>query len=115
MYPLVQHKHLSIERWNAFFRESQIMMIAAEMNRAAHWIERGDSEAVRNCDERAFELIDLTAEDPKWRGGGLHELLRFRELLAGRYATGSMDAGYNRALLRVLVRMTVESANSVKE
>jgi hypothetical protein len=33
---------------------------------------------------------------------------------ADRYASGSMDAAYNRAFMRVLVRMTVESANSVK-
>ena len=107
-------------------------MIANELNRAGHWMERGDGVAnemnraghsmegfdphsARKCDERAFELIDLTAEDPKWRGGGLHELLRFRELLAERYAFGSMDAVHNRALLRVLVQMHPESAKAVKD
>lgn len=89
-------------------------MVANELNRAGHWMERGDATAVRNCDERAFELIDLTVEDPKWRGGGLGELLRFRELLAERYVSGSMDAAHNRALMRVLVQMTVESANLVR-
>jgi len=111
MYPLVQHKNLSTEKWNDFPRQKQILMVANEINRAGHWMERSDPESARKCDERAFELIDLTTEDLKWRGGGLVELLRFRELLAERYATGSMDAAYNRALLRVLVRMTAESAN----
>jgi hypothetical protein len=115
MYPLVLHKHLSSEKWNAFPRQNQILMVANEINRAGHWMERFDPYSARKCDERAFELIDLTAEDPKWRGGGLHELLRFRELLAGRYVSGSMEAGYNRALLRVLVQMHPVSAGAVKD
>ena len=48
-------------------------------------------------------------------GGGLGELLRFRELLAERHTTGSLDRGYNRALLRALVQMHPGSAGAVND
>ncbi len=86
-------------------------MIASELNRAGNRMDMQDADAVRRCDERAFELVDLTAEDPKWKGG-LSELLRFRELLAGRYAAGSMDRALNRKLFRALVQLHPGSARS---
>lgn len=115
MYPLLQHKNLTSEKWNGFPLQSQILMIANEINRAGHWMERSDPDSARKCDERSFELIDLTAEDAKWSGKRLVELLRFRELLAERYISGSMDIAYNRALMRVLVQMHPASAEAVKD
>jgi hypothetical protein len=42
------------------------------------------------------------------------QLLRFRELLAERYASRSMDAIHNRAFMRIFVQMHPESANAVQ-
>lgn len=73
---------------------------------------------MRQCDERALELVDLTLEDPKW-AKGIRELCRFRELLAGRYQENSMDFQYNPLLYRTLLQMNTESekilANEEKE
>jgi hypothetical protein len=113
MYPLALHRHLSAEKWNAFPKAKQILMIANELNRAGHSIERSDPVSVRKCDERAFELIDMTVDDPKWRGTAAGELLRFREVLAERYASESMNYRYNRALLRILLQMHPESAKII--
>jgi hypothetical protein len=88
-------------------------MIACEFERAGHWMEHRNEAIVRQCDERAFELIDISAEDPKWRRG-LGELLRFRELLAERYACGSMDTGHNRELLLALLSLDAEAANAMR-
>lgn len=108
MYPLVYHKHLTIAKWVAFSKGQQLLMIASELWRAGKWMDRNDAFAVRQCDERAFELIDLTLEDPKWRGK-MRELCRFRELLADRYHSQSMDLKYNQLLYRVLLQMDPES------
>jgi hypothetical protein len=111
VYPLVLHKNLTLEKWSAYLRPNQILMIAAELNRAGNWMDKRHRESVRRCDERAFELVDLTLEDPKWKGGA-GELLRFRELLAQRYAAGSMDRALNGKLFRVLVQLHPESASA---
>ncbi len=108
MYPLVHHKHLDSVKWNSFSKAQQLLMIASELSRAGSWMKRGDGFAVRQFDERAFELIDLTLEDPKW-SGKTRELCRFRELLAERYQLHSMDFQYNRLLYRVLLQMHPES------
>lgn len=108
MYPLSHHKHLDPVRWNSFPKGQQLLMIASELSRAGKWIERHDVFAVQQCDERAFELIDLTLEDPKWKGG-IRELCRFRELLAERYHSQSIDAQYNRLLYRILLQLHPDS------
>lgn len=113
MYPLKYHKLMDAARWRTFSPGRQVLLIASEFSRAESWIKMNDPEAVRRCDERAFELIDLTVDDPKW-SRGLRELLRFRELLAGRYAAGTMDASENNLLLKTLLSLTAESANAMR-
>ncbi|HCA67194.1 MAG: hypothetical protein A2249_04270 [Candidatus Jacksonbacteria bacterium RIFOXYA2_FULL_44_7] len=41
-------------------------------------------EDQKRCIERAYELVDLTVADPKWRGRS-KELLRIREMLGEEY------------------------------
>jgi hypothetical protein len=104
----VLHTGLDAEKWNAFPKSRQVLMIASELNRAGHWIERADAESMARCDERAFELIDLSVQDPKW-GKGRRELMRFRELLAERYLNQRLDGAANRALLEALLKMDPEA------
>jgi hypothetical protein len=113
MYPLKYHKLMDPARWRTFSPGRQVLLIASEFSRAESWIKMNDPESVRRCDERAFELIDLTADDPRW-SGRLRELLRFRELLAGRYTCGTMDASENRQLFKTLLSLTTESANAMR-
>jgi hypothetical protein len=91
---------------------NQILMIANELNRAGHWMERGDVENVCQCYERAFELTDLTLDDPKW-AGKTKELFRFRELTTELYVQNAADQDANRLLYRVLIQLCPESANAV--
>ncbi|MGA9115582.1 MAG: hypothetical protein WB626_02290 [Bacteroidota bacterium] len=71
-------------KWHGYPRERQILMIGSEFARAKNLLGEGVREEVLQCWERAFELLDLCAMDPKWRGG-LRELLRFREMLGELY------------------------------
>ena len=87
-----------------------MLMIANELNRAANWIEKSQNLESNMCYERAFELIDLTVEDNKWRGR-LKELLRLREILAELYLQESKDGKLNRLAYDAIISMNPESYN----
>ena len=67
-------------------------------------------EEVKFCYERAFELTDLTSEDPKWRGR-LKELRRFREVLASIYCEADGNPEANKKLYDTLIKMVPEAYN----
>ena len=110
MYPLKLHKNLTPERWQTFSKGRQILMIATELSRAKNWIEKKQNFETNQCYERAFELIDLTVEDSKWKNG-LKEILRFRELLAELYLQNNKNAKMNQSLYDILLTLSVESYN----
>src|SRR3990167_11502017 len=96
----IWHKTLSGERWARVPTSKQVLMIGTELLRGQHWQERADSEEVRRASERAFELIDLTVADDRWRGKRA-PLLRLREFLAEAYLdpeNKSFRALYERSL-----------------
>lgn len=64
----------------------QMLMIGSEFSRILHLKHEEDQ---KRCIERAYELIDFTLADPKWRGRS-KELLRLREVLGEEYA-GRID------------------------
>jgi hypothetical protein len=65
-------------------------MIGSEFARAKNLLRDGVYDEVVQCYERAFELLDLCAMDPKWRAR-LREVLRFREMLGELYLEPSND------------------------
>jgi hypothetical protein len=86
----IWHTSLNSEKWNRFPRETQILMIGSEFARAKNLLRDNVVDEVRQCYERAFELLDLCASDPKWRPR-LRELLRFREILGELYVEVRQD------------------------
>ena len=78
------HKTLTPEKWQGFSKEDQILNIGAEFARAKNGLVRNDDKQVLDCLNRAFELLDLTINDPRWHRG-LNELLRIRDVLAQFY------------------------------
>jgi hypothetical protein len=91
---LKYHRTLTEEKWSKFPFSKQIIMIANELNRAKNWLIKNDLAEVKNCYERAFELLDLTInttankylllKENKYKNQ-LRELLRFREMFAEQY------------------------------
>jgi hypothetical protein len=74
---MTQHASLSPERWAAFSRDQQILMIGNEMNRATRLIRLADRPGLLLAYERVLRLVDLTVEVQP--GYGLRrELLRWR-------------------------------------
>ena len=73
------------QRWFQFSYAEQMAHIGGEVTRARIWDEKGDQITCNRCIERAFELIDLTITDLRWKRR-LKEICRFREVLADHYA-----------------------------
>lgn len=103
------HPNLTLAKWSARPKATQILNIAAEFSRSKHWLDKNDYSEAKNCLNRAFELIDLTIADCKWRMG-LKELLRFRELLADFYIRADKNLDYFKKLFRVWLNFDAQSA-----
>jgi hypothetical protein len=110
MYPLLLHANLTIAKWSTYSIGQQILMIANELNRAGNWIEKGQNFETNMCYERAFELIDLTKEDVRWKGH-LRELCRMREILGELYIQNSKDIILNKSAYDALISMSSEAYN----
>ncbi len=109
---MTQHASLSAERWSAFGRDDQLLMIANEMQRAAHLFEPADRDRLRRSLERVLRLVDLTVEvqgDPGLR----KELLRWRDLAAAIYISETPDAAEHAAALRALLLLSPGAARQI--
>lgn len=107
-----QHASLAPERWAAFTREQQLLMIANELHRAGKLVEPGDGERRRGAYARVLKLSDLTVAAHPARGFR-RELLRWRDLVAALYLDGAPSPVAHRAALRSLLRLSYESAKQV--
>jgi hypothetical protein len=110
MYHLVYHKNMTTEKWFAYPGFQQLLMIANELNRAQHSLEKGDNANAIHAWERAFELTDLTVEDRK-NGRLLKELLRFREMMGETFV--SFDAAMNKLLMNLLIGLDPVAYNAM--
>jgi hypothetical protein len=104
------HKNLTDEKWRAMPRFTQILNITSELNRAGTWCpDRRDY--TRSSLERVLELIDLSINDRAcWHGNRLHELLRFREVVAGLYVSEACEKSTFQALIQTLLHLDPEAA-----
>ena len=73
-------------RYASFPRETQILNMVSDMQKAAN-LWTSSPENARNHIYRAIILLDYIVADPKWKGRR-RELLRLREVLAGRLVAG---------------------------
>jgi len=96
------HKSFTPEKWSEYTIDRQILMIATEFARAKSLIQKNDIKEVKNCYERAFELLDLSTYDQKW-GKKLKELLRFREYLGNLYLSEDISLKQNNDLHQTLL------------
>lgn len=107
---MTQHASLTPERWAGFGRDQQILMIAAEMNRASRLFGPDDRSRLANAYERVLRLADLTVEGQPSRSLR-RELLRWRELAGGVCLEPDIQA--HRQLFRALLLLTPASAKQV--
>ncbi len=100
-----QHAGLTAERWSAFSKDQQILMIANEMNRAGKLFGADDGGRRRGCYERALRLTDLTVQVQR-HPGLRRELLRWRDLIATLYIAAEPSPDAHLAAFRALLRLT---------
>jgi hypothetical protein len=103
---VTQHSGLTLERWRAFDRDRQVLMIANEMHRGGKLTE---IEALRRCYERVLRLTDLTAEAAE-RHAFRREILRWRDGIAELFLADGPAPGRHRRLLHCLLLMSKEAA-----
>ncbi|HAJ44835.1 MAG: hypothetical protein UV53_C0015G0011 [Candidatus Azambacteria bacterium GW2011_GWE1_42_9] len=77
---VIQHKELAGGGWQKLSLMEQLGNVGGEISRALNWRDK-NRESYDNAIDRAFELLDLTIADPRWRFR-LKEIIRARELLA---------------------------------
>ena len=104
---MTQHASLTLERWSAYSRDQQILMIANEMNRAGKLFGTADRARLASAYERVLRLADLTTEAQPSRSLR-RELLRWRELAGAVYL--EPDEERHRVLFRALLLLTPASA-----
>lgn len=76
----MQHRELADGGWQKLSFYEQMGNIGSEISRALNWRDK-DANLYNGAIDRAFELLDLTIADFRWRSQ-LKEIVRTRELLA---------------------------------
>lgn len=75
----VLHKKTAAGGWARLELVEQLGNVGSEVERAIRAHEAGRASRFEGALERALELFDLTAADPRWRGHRCQEILRARE------------------------------------
>jgi hypothetical protein len=74
-----QHVGLATGRWQTLSLMEQLANVGSDVARAHRW-QGKDSASCEKAYARALELLDLTIQDPRWKGRR-KELTRIREIL----------------------------------
>lgn len=73
------HKQAAAGTWGRLELVEQLGNVGSEVERAIRAHSAGRTDRFEGALERALELFDLTAADPRWRGHRCQEILRARE------------------------------------
>lgn len=84
---MTHNKEFGEGRWREYTFEEQLGNIGSEISRALHWKDK-NKEAFDSAIARAFELMDFTVQDCRWKNYRLKELVRVRELMADALYSG---------------------------
>jgi hypothetical protein len=74
-----QHAQLAAGRWQTLPLVEQLANVGSDVARAHRWQGKDPASCEKAC-VRALELLDLTIQDPRWKGRR-KELTRVREIL----------------------------------
>ena len=103
---VIYHKDLE-HRFSQFTKTQQLLMICNELNRVKHVIR--DREERNTTLYRAMELLDFSTACGVWQGGGLLELRRAREVMAGYTVNEEVNVKDIDQLMQVMIRFDPEA------
>ncbi len=87
---MIIHKNLAAGEWGKLSLAEQLGNIGSDIHRAIRWQDE-NAEFYNQAIFRAFELLDLTIQDGRWKTR-LKELARVRETLGDALAGGILYA-----------------------
>lgn len=73
------HPSLAAGRWHSLSLMEQLANVGSEVDRAVRAHAQGRHDRFERALDRALELFDLTATDPRWALHRRREILRARE------------------------------------
>lgn len=73
------HKQAAAGAWGRLELVEQLGNVGSEVDRAIRAWNAGNTRRFDSAFDRALELFDLTATDPRWYGHRCQEVLRARE------------------------------------
>jgi len=73
------HPSLAAGRWQTLSLMEQLGNVGSEVDRAIRAHAQGRADRLERALDRALELFDLTASDPRWKLHQRREVLRARE------------------------------------
>ncbi len=73
------HQNAAAGGWARLELVEQLGNVGSEVERTIRARETGRADRFESALERALELFDMTAADPRWRGHRCQEILRARE------------------------------------
>jgi hypothetical protein len=84
-------------KWYEFTLAEQLGNVGSEVERIMRWREKNNEEYAQQAFFRAIELLDLSKNDPRWRGARRKEIGRSKEFLCEAFYgidTHKMDLEY---------------------
>ncbi len=105
------HEGLARGRWHAMTLAEQLGNVGSEFERALAAKRKGLPERYARALERMLELLDLTREDPRWRGPRLRELCRLRESACETLEDAAPPAGSAEGLQRYFLAFAFAARN----
>ena len=75
----ILHKRAAAGAWARLKLVEQLGNVGSEVDRTIRAHQAGRTARFESALERALELFDLTASDPRWHGHRCQEILRARE------------------------------------
>jgi hypothetical protein len=89
----VSTRSVDAARWRTLTISEQLGNAGSEVERALRAHAQGRADRFANALERALELFDLTATDPRWRGPRRREILRAREQFCRVFYDDAIEPG----------------------
>ena len=106
------HAGLAAGRWHALTIVEQLAHVGSEVDRAIRAHAAGKEARRDLAIDRALELFDLTAADPRWHGSRRREILRAREEFCRLFFDDMMPAGSAASLQKYFLHFAVAARRS---
>lgn len=108
---VASHAEAAAGGWDRLSLVEQLAHIGSEVERAIRAHDAGRRARWEAALDRALELFDLTARDPRWRGHRRQEVLRAREEFCRLFFGESPPSGSAAGLRRYFLHFAIAARN----